>query len=303
MRFTTADIRLADDFSTRLSRACAQMKDGVPISRALYTSGISRSNFTTLIRSLRASPVVPSSGETVDCPLWTDELVTDICGKAGVYVPVDFIQSLARVEDECLDEDEKRIIHFFYEEGKTMEETARLAGLDDSNAARCRNRALAKLRQHKDELVKGTDYVDRYSELQRLYAERTQELSWMAQGISYLKSIGKDVTIDDAGLGDEAKAFYRKNGVRALSDLMSIAPAELIRALTESARPEETHSRLPDDTLLSDLDFTRQSVAAFSQMGIRTVGDILSLGDDEVMTLSEERRRDVLRLYRMLILR
>ena len=125
----------------------------------------------------------------------------------------------------------------------------------------------------------------------------------MAQGISYLESIGKDVTIDDAGLGDEAKAFYRKNGVRTLSDLMSIAPAELIRALTESARPEETHGRLPDDTLLSDLDFTRESVAAFSQMGIRTVGDILSLGDDEVMTLSEERRRDVLHLYRMLILR
>ena len=183
MQFRTSDIHLAEDFARKLSEACVRMLEGIPVSQALLDSGVSVSTFTTLVKGLRRSVDVklPTSDdlELLRHPSWQDDLIYDLCGERYAYVPRDFDETLARIEDEELNQTEKEIIDSFYRRHQSIAEISQKLGIDDSNVRVKKNQALMKLRDRESDLVLGEEYLSRLAEMRQQYHQHEDELTWM----------------------------------------------------------------------------------------------------------------------------
>ncbi len=287
MQFTTADIHLAEDFSGRLKKACQEMLAGKPISRALSENGISPSTFKALVKGLKKSTGLIENPEVLRHPAWQDDLVSDLWNGEDVYIPTDFDETLERIEAVELDDAEKHIIDFCYKERLSLHEVAGKLGIDESTAAIKRTSALRKLRARRDELVLGLEYTDRLKQLRELYDRHSKELSWMQDGIAYLKEMDADFT-EDESLDDQARAFFKEAGVRKLSDLAGVKPVKLLERIVTDAYGYVEALKVPDDerliypdTELKDLDFSTKTLIAFEKAGLDTVGDVLALNEDE----------------------
>lgn len=287
MQFTTADIHLADDFSGRLKKACQEMLAGKPISRALSENAISPSNFKTLVKGLKKSTGPIENPEVLRHPAWQDDLVSDLWDVETVYVPTDFEEALERIEAAEFNDEEKQIIDFCYKDRLSLGETAEKLGIGEPTASMKKSSALSKLRSHKDELVLGLEYTDSMKQLRALYDSHQQELSWMQEGISYLKEMDADFAENET-VDERTKAFFKEVGVRKLSDLIGIRPVSLLMRIVTDAYGYVEELKVPDDerliypdTELKDLDFSTKTLIAFEKAGLDTVGDVLALNEDE----------------------
>lgn len=288
MQFTTADIHLAEDFSGKLKKACQEMLAGKPTSRALADNDISQSTFKTLIRGLRKSaPVINPEELDLRHPAWQDDLVSDLWDVETVYVPTDFEEALERIEAAEFNDEEKQIIYFCYKDRLSLGETAEKLGIGEPTASMKKSSALSKLRSHKDELVLGLEYTDSMKQLRALYDSHQQELSWMQEGISYLKEMDADFAENET-VDERTKAFFKEVGVRKLSDLIGIRPVSLLMRIVTDAYGYVEELKVPDDeqliypdTELKDLDFSTKTITAFHNVGLETVGDVLELDENE----------------------
>lgn len=312
MQFTTSDIQLAKAFSEKLSAACDEMLEGVPISQALLEHGVSQSTFTTLIKGLRRSENIklpsPDDIEKLRHPAWQDDLIYDLCGDRYAYVPRDFDETLARIEDEKLNQTEKEIIDSFYRRHQSMAEISQKLGIDDSNVRVKKNQALMKLRDRGSDLVLGEEYLSRLAEMRQQYHQHEDELTWMNSAISFMKQIDtdfdRDVASDDE-LTDSEVRFLTEHGVRKLRDLMTVDTSELLIDIVESMEgyaalfdnaDMAVQMRVYPDTPLSELGFGRRILDAFHREGLHTAGDVFALSEREVQSIDGVGDRQIIHL-------
>lgn len=330
MQFTTSDIQLAETFAKNLSEACREMLDAVPVSQALARNSVSQSTFSTLVRGLRKSEgeSVPDDKdiEKFRHPAWQDDLVYDLCGEKYVYIPSDFDEILAGIEDEYLEDAEKNIIDSFYNGRKSVKVIAQEIGINESNVRVKKNQALMKLREHVSDLVAGKKYLSNLGQMKEQYRRHQDELSWMKSAIAFMERIApafdNDISSDDS-LTDEEKNFYTDHGVRRLRDLMNVNPEKLLFEFTESAagyaaalsdgvhggeEDSEKKFRSSDgsetvdfervypDTDLGELGLRKKTLDAFHSQGLDTVGDVLSLDEEEVRSIPDVGDRQIIHL-------
>lgn len=312
MQFRTSDIHLAEDFARKLSEACVRMLEGIPVSQALLDSGVSVSTFTTLVKGLRRSADVklPTSDdlEQLRHPAWQDDLIYDLCGERYAYVPRDFDETLARIEDEELNQTEKEIIDSFYRRHQSMAEISQKLGIDDSNVRVKKNQALMKLRDRGSDLVLGEEYLSRLAEMRQQYHQHEDELTWMNSAISFMKQIDtdfdRDVASDDE-LTDSEVRFLTEHGVRKLRDLMTVDTSELLIDMVESMEgyaalfdnaDMAVQMRVYPDTPLSELGFGRRILDAFHREGLHTAGDVFALSEREVQSIDGVGDRQIIHL-------
>lgn len=306
MQFTTADIHAAEDFSKALASACSEIMGGRPLSQALAEQGISQSTFKTLLKGLKQN-----NGKNADQtaehlhPSWQDDLVADICGREDVYIPKDFEKTLSAVGKQVLDEEQRRIIEFYYKDRMSLGEVAEQLKISESNVSIKKNAAIRALRSRKRDLVLGRDYIDAQSRLRQLYESREEELKWMQQAISFLS----EMTDDDVVTADEReRAFFKEEGMKKLSDVMGISPSELLSRIVKSAYGYVEALKVPDDerliypdTPLWQLELPVKSVQAFERAGINTVGELLALSEDDACDIAGVSARQLLHICWMIL--
>lgn len=305
MRVNRYDMSQAGVFAVSLQKACEEMLAGAPMTKALSGHGISKNTFLTLIKGLRkpGSHDMPDS-EHLDAlkhPSWQDELAYDICGDDSVYVPDDFEEELYDIEEKYLEPDEAEIIELCYKNGMTVKKAAKLMDLAESNAAKKKNLALEKLRDHKDELYFGKKFMDSYHELKTVYDSNAAQIRWMDEAIDYLNDAAYQSEKDIDELTLEAKDFFIENGFRKISDIYGLTPEEVVKRITDFATEQavvKTAEFSPDDRL-SDMDFSEETLRVFDDEGLVTVEDAFALSDDEAASLPKAGRIGLMKLYRM----
>lgn len=229
-----------------------------------------------------------------------ERMVRDITGSAA-HIPPDFDETLETLTEQYLTDDEARVINLYYMKGLTLRESAHEMGIDVATDGVRRDSALGKLRKHTDILLTGQRYAGRYQEMREAYDEAADEIRWMDAAIQYLREVRDESDENIETDSKEAKDFYRRKGLRKLSDVYGTTPQELVAELTAYA---ERQAALPDDIEdeeeLTDMDFTEAELSAFDDAGLITVEDAISLTPEEAATLPREGRSGIIRLYRMI---
>lgn len=313
MRFLSSDIRLCEEFARRLSLAASQMKDGVPISRALAEAGISHSTFSTLVKGLRqCEPSFVSDQEIRELrPLaWEDDLAGDLFEEM-VYIPGDFSEELSLVEREELSDQEREVIDLYYRNRQSTGEIADRLSIHPNTVRAIRERAIRKLRRRRDDLVLGYEYLKRLSDLKEQYRQYKRELLWISQARAFIADLERagDRELDPDQMLPEEKAYFTRQGVRTLGDAMEADPSEIFYDLIEAAEgygaelmarmdlEERDREAIGPDTPLSETGLSRRAVEALSAEGIHTVGEALSLSEKELIAVPGIGYAQIIRLY------
>ncbi len=315
MKYTTNDIKDMSHFAESLSNTCREILNGVPKSRALEKNNISYTTFYTVLRGLRMEDAATRNAEKASSmddlrhPVWQDALLEDICGSEEAYLPEDFEDELYALEKRYMKEDDASLINRLYIDGMSISEIAEERKCSEPPLRTKKNRALKILRAHKNELVLGKSYIDKYDELVKLNSEHLNQLEWMTRAISYLKKLSKESLekIRDAGITEDAKNFYEHNGFYYLADIIGVDFEKLFVAINTEMNDRQTFlavsgdKGVSPDTSLSELGFKENIITAFHSAGYYKVGDILKLDETQVRSIPGIGLKQIVHLYRRVI--
>lgn len=306
MVITVSDIHGAEDFAKRLEAACELMLDGTPRSQALDRKSVSLSVFLNLIKSLKKAGMEENPAD-VSHPAWQDQLVYDMSGEEYYYLPDDFEEELDEVCIRSLDEEESQVIHLLYPQRKTIEQTAEKLGVSENTVRARRRSALRKLKEHSRELFAGKKYLDKLEDIRTQRDAHQQELDWMTDALYFLEDIDEDekTPVDELPVSQEALAFYRRNGLTTIADVINYSPSELFTEITKAAGGLATVRESDDFSLDSPLDesigLDTKTANAFKLAGISTVREYLALDEATLLSIKGVGPKTIIWLYRRVL--
>lgn len=306
MRITVSDIRAAEDFAKRLERACDGILNGETRTEALGMESISLSVFLTLIKGLKKA----SDDQDIDDlrhPAWQDDLMADVTGDEYYYIPDDFEEALNDTMERVLDDEERDVIELLYPKRNTYTQTAEETGLSENTVRSRRKSALKKLKEHVNEFAAGKKFLTNLTIAKEKQEEHEQTLDWMDEAIEYLDDLGadEDRKIEDQPVSPDALAFYRKNGLETLADVVEHTLPELFTKVSDSEGQYLAAVRTGDFSIDSYLDesigLDTKTANAFTVAGIHTVRDFLALPETEAFSIKGVGPKTVVYIYRKVL--
>lgn len=306
MRITVSDIRAAEDFAKRLERACDGILNGETRTEALGRESISLSVFLTLIKGLKKA----SDDQDINDlrhPAWQDDLMADVTGDEYYYIPDDFEEALNDTMERVLDDEERDVIEFLYPNRNTYTQTAEKTGLSENTVRSRRKSALKKLKEHVNEFAAGKKFLTNLTIAKEKQEEHEQTLDWMDEAIEYLDDLGadEDRKIEDQPVSPDALAFYRRNGLETLADVVEHTLPELFTKVSDSEGQYLAAVRTGDFSIDSYLDesigLDTKTANAFSVAGIHTVREFLTLPESEAFSIKGVGPKTVVYIYRRVL--
>ena len=306
MRITVSDIRAAEDFAKRLERACNGILNGETRTEALGRESISLSVFLTLIKGLKKA----SYDQDIDDlrhPAWQDDLMADVTGDEYYYIPDDFEEALNDTMERVLDDEERDVIELLYPKRNTYTQTAEETGLSENTVRSRRKSALKKLKEHVNEFAAGKKFLTNLTIAKEKQEEHEQTLDWMDEAIEYLDDLGadEDRKIEDQPVSPDALAFYRRNGLETLADVVEHTLPELFTKVSDSEGQYMAAVRTGDFSIDSYLDesigLDTKTANAFTAAGIHTVRDFLTLPETEAFSIKGVGPKTVVYIYRKVL--
>ena len=306
MRITVSDIRAAEDFAKRLERACDGILNGETRTEALDRESISLSVFLTLIKGLKKA----SDDQDIDDlrhPAWQDDLMADVTGDEYYYIPDDFEEALNDTMERVLDDEERDVIELLYPKRNTYTQTAEETGISENTVRSRRKSALKKLKEHVNEFAAGKKFLTNLTIAKEKQEEHEQTLDWMDEAIEYLDDLGadEDRKIEDQPVSPDALAFYRRNGLETLADVVEHTLPELFTKVSDSEGQYLAAVRTGDFSIDSYLDesigLDTKTANAFTAAGIHTVRDFLALPETEAFSIKGVGPKTVVYIYRKVL--
>lgn len=306
MRITVSDIRAAKDFAKRLERACDGILNGETRTEALGRESISLSVFLTLIKGLKKA----SDDQDIDDlrhPAWQDDLMADVTGDEYYYIPDDFEEALNDTMERVLDDEERDVIELLYQKRNTYTQTAEKTGLSENTVRSRRKSALKKLKEHVNEFAAGKKFLINLTIAKEKQEEHEQTLDWMDEAIEYLDDLGadEDRKIEDQPVSPDALAFYRRNGLETLADVVEHSLPELFTKVSDAEGEYLAAVRSGDFSIDSYLDesmgLDTKIANAFSVAGIHTVREFLALPESEAFSIKGVGPKTVVYIYRRVL--
>lgn len=306
MRITVSDIKMAEDFAKRLERVCDGILNGETRTEALGRESISLSVFLTLIKGLKKT----SDDQDINDlrhSAWQDDLMADVTGDEYYYIPDDFEEALNDTIERVLDDEERDVIELLYPKRNTYTQTAEKTGLSENTVRSRRKSALKKLKVHVDEFAAGKKFLKNLDLARKQQDRYEQALDWMNEALEYLDDLGtdEDRKIEDQPVSPDALAFYRRNGLETLADVVEHSLPELFTKVSDAEGEYLAAVRSGDFSIDSYIDesmgLDTKIANAFSVAGIHTVREFLALPESEAFSIKGVGPKTVVYIYRRVL--
>lgn len=312
MQISVSDIHAAKDFAKALEGACTEILNGRPRSAALGKAGISVSVFNTLVKGLkRTSVITPEEVNELRHPAWEDDLAYDLTGEENFFIPDDFSEALSDVSERVLDPEERETIRLLYPGRMSYEEAAKAWGVSEMTLRKRKREALRKLKPYANEFLEGSDFEKRLKELKSGQRQHYRALSWMGDAAYFLDREGSEENqpVSDQPVSPEAEAFYRRNGLETLSDVVNYSLSDIFTCISDEMQDRgaflqavrQTDDFSLDSVLDESAGIDSRAADAFENAWITTVRDFLALSRDSAFSIKGVGPKTVVYIYRRVL--